>query len=203
MTLLRLWGERSGFSARLFATEAQGIFPTGVSWLVGISWLPLPFGAFFAWKLLRAGERPRGSGLSVFRYGVLGAIFAVAALRFLVPAIAMPLHARLLVIWLVMVISAAIAWRAWPALGRVLLAYGYAARVPVAIVMLLAMRGNWGTHYDYAGFDTVQAMPLLSRYLWLGFFPQLVFWVAFTIVLGFIGGGLLAAVAFKNPRPRP
>src|SRR5260370_8923741 len=37
---------------------------------------------------------------------------------------------------------------AWPALGRTLLVYGLAARVPVVLVMLAAIRGNWMTHYD-------------------------------------------------------
>src|SRR5262249_28760869 len=37
---------------------------------------------------------------------------------------------------------------AWPALFKTLIAYAFAARIPVALVMLIAMRGNWGTHYD-------------------------------------------------------
>ena len=36
-------------------------------------------------------------------------------------------------------------------LGRTLLAYGLAARIPVAGIMFLAMMGRWGTHYDYVG----------------------------------------------------
>jgi hypothetical protein len=31
-------------------------------------------------------------------------------------------------------------------------------------------------------------MGFVAGYLWLAFFPQLVFWVAFTVVLGFLGG---------------
>ena len=37
---------------------------------------------------------------------------------------------------------------AWPHLFKVQLTYGYASRIPIAIVEFLAMRGHWGTHYD-------------------------------------------------------
>ena len=46
------------------------------------------------------------------------------------------------------IVGLAIGILAWPALGRTLLAYGLAARIPVALLMLVAMLGNWGTHYD-------------------------------------------------------
>ena len=45
-------------------------------------------------------------------------------------------------------VGIAIGILAWPALGRTLLASGLAARIPVALLMLVAMLGNWGTHYD-------------------------------------------------------
>ena len=57
------------------------------------------------------------------------------------------------------VLAAILAWRAWPALGRVLLAYGLLSRAVVALVMLLAMHGRWGTHYDYADMPRVQELP--------------------------------------------
>jgi hypothetical protein len=42
---------------------------------------------------------------------------------------------------LVIVAAAALQFPAWLALFKVLLAYGYAARIPVAIVMFFAIRG--------------------------------------------------------------
>ena len=42
----------------------------------------------------------------------------------------------------------AVAFWAWPGLGRVLLTYAFAARIPVVLVMLFAILGHWGTHYD-------------------------------------------------------
>jgi hypothetical protein len=44
-------------------------------------------------------------------------------------------------------VGIAIGILAWPALGRILLAYGLAVRIPIALLMLVAMLGNWGTHY--------------------------------------------------------
>ena len=100
-------------------------------------------------------------------------------------------------VWLWLAIGAAVQAYGWPALFRVLLAYGLSARIPVAIIMLLAMAGNWGTHYDYVGMPPEFEMPLLSKYLWLAFFPQLVFWVSFTILTGSITGTLAAAIALR------
>jgi hypothetical protein len=72
------------------------------------------------------------------------------------------------------------------------MAYAYAARIPVAIIMLFAMLGNWETHHDYVGIE----IPLkgISRYLWLAFFPQLVGWIGFTITLGSVFGILLISI---------
>ena len=47
-----------------------------------------------------------------------------------------------------MVLACGLAVVGWPSLGKTLFAYGYAARIPVAIVMYFAIRGSWGTHYD-------------------------------------------------------
>jgi hypothetical protein len=92
------------------------------------------------------------------------------------------------------VLAAVAAWQAWPALGRVLLAYGLLSRAVVALVMLPAMRGRWGTHYDYAGVAQVQELPFWTAYLTLAFLPQLVFWVGYTIVLGMLAATLVAAL---------
>ena len=81
----------------------------------------------------------------------------------------------------------------WPALFRTLLAYGLAARIPVVVVMFLAMRGQWGTHYDYFGLPPEFQMDFWPKYLWLGFVPQLTFWVGFTIVVGSLSGIIATA----------
>ena len=60
--------------------------------------------------------------------------------------------------WLIPVFGIYFAWvlakrgegpeRPWKSLGIALLAYAFAARVPVAILMIFAIFGHWGTHYD-------------------------------------------------------
>ena len=62
----------------------------------------------------------------------------------------LPFAASLAIFAVASLVALFIAMRGWPALGRVLVAYGLAARIPVIIVMLVAMLGNWGTHYDAA-----------------------------------------------------
>ena len=71
-------------------------------------------------------------------------------------------------LWAVVSVGvAAAAFSAWPALGRVLLAYAYAARIPVVLVMAVAIWKGAGTHYDLPppGFP---ALPPLRRWLWIG-----------------------------------
>jgi hypothetical protein len=89
-------------------------------------------------------------------------------------------------------------------LFKALLAYGFASRVVTATVMFLAMRGNWGTHYDYIDIPPNMKANLVSEYLWLAFFPQLIFWVGYTIVLGSLSGGIaLAIITYARSQKRP
>ena len=104
----------------------------------------------------------------------------------------------LIFIWLAMAIPAAIQLLGWPELFKTLLAYGLASRIPVVIVMFFAMRGNWGTHYDFVGMPEQFQMPLWPRFFWLAFFPQLVFWVAFTILMGSLTGSIAFALLGKR-----
>jgi hypothetical protein len=192
VTLLRLAGELRGWSETWFSRATGGLVPaSAVSWIVGITWLALPFGAWFAWMLARAGVTTPRSGrallIAVVAIGVLyggGQLVSVAGIGF---------PGFLLAIWGVAVLAAIVAWQAWPALGRVLLAYGVLSRAVVAVVMFLAMRGQWGTHYDYADSPGVREMPFWMAYVALAFFPQLVFWVGYTIVLGALAGTVVVA----------
>jgi len=192
VTLLRLAGEIRGWSETWFSRATGGLVPaSAVSWVVGITWLALPFGAWFAWRLARAGVAKPGGGRAL-------AIAAIAVLLLygggrLVSVVRIGFPAFLFAIWTVAVVAAAVAWRAWPALGRVLLAYGLLSRAVVAVVMFLAMRGQWGTHYDYADMPGVREIPLGAAYLLFAFLPQLVFWVGYTIVLGMVAGALVVA----------
>jgi hypothetical protein len=193
VTLLRLTGELRGWSEAWFSRATSGLVPLGaVSWLVGITWLALPFGAWLAWRLVRSGTGSPPAGRAV-----LLAILALVALyggTRLVSLLRLGFPGFLLTIWTVGVLAAVLAWQAWPALGRVLLAYGLLSRAVVALVMLLAMHGRWGTHYDYADLPRLQEIPFWTAYVMFAFVPQLVFWVAYTIVLGMLAGALVAAL---------
>ena len=197
VTLLRLAGELLGWSEAWFSRATSGLVPAdAVSWLVGITWLAVPFGAWLGWRLLRSGAPPPA------RRAVLVAVASVALLYAgtrLVPLLRAGFPAFLLAIWAVGVLAAVLAWPAWPALGRVLLVYGLLSRAVVAVVMLLAMHGRWGTHYDYADVPRVHELPFATAYLLFAFVPQMVFWVAYTIVLGMVAGTITAALG-RKPR---
>ena len=194
ITALRLAGELLGWSGDWFSKATGGIVPSGWTWLVGITWLPVLFGPWFARGLRRGGEEPP-SGLKVLGLALAGVAFALVGLRALAPALSLHFPHFLIVVWAVMAAAAALQVLSWPALFRVLLAYGLASRLVVALVMLLAMWGDWGTHYDYVGMPAQFQMPLVPRFLWLGFFPQLVFWSAFTVVLGSLSAGVALVVS--------
>jgi len=81
----------------------------------------------------------------------------------------------------------------WPRLWKTLLACAYAVRIPVLIIMFFAFRGAWGTHYDALPPDFTST-NLMSKWLWLGFFPQLILWVGFTLASGMVFGGIASAV---------
>ncbi len=190
VTLLRLAGELLHWSPALFSSAAGG----GGA-LVGISWLPPIFGIWFGIQLARAGGGPArplaGAGLLVLALALvpLAGLLAAKVLG------ANPQGRRMLLAsCAAAVVAVPIAMRAWPALGRALLAYALAARVPVAVLMRVAMFGNRGTHYDVVpGFS---GMAPFVKWLWFGLLPQMTVWIWFTVVVGGLFGlmaGLLAA----------
>ncbi len=187
VTILRLVGELQHWSSRWFSAT-----PYGAGTLVGITWLAPVFGIYFALKISRTGQRPkslmRALGLAVLAVALFLVTvmmgFKLAKKNFL---------ALLIVWWTFAVIVAALQYAGWPALFKTLFAYGLAARVPVVAIMFFAMRGQWGTHYDWI-------LPLFpypgfwARWVCLALIPQLTFWVGFTIVAGMLFGILAAAV---------
>lgn len=189
VTILRLVGELQHWPTVLF-NPASG----GGGALVGISWLAPVFGINFALKLAKLGNRPKTYPRAI-GYAVLGAA-ALVVFAF-VPSIIGIKHSfydRLLYGWLFFVASALLTLRGWPELFRTLLAYGFAARIPVALLMFFALRGNWGTHYDAIPAD-IPALGFVAKYLWLGFFPQLTLWVAYTVLAGMLFGSVAAGIA--------
>ena len=192
VTALRLTGELLGWSALLANREAGG-----AGALIGIVWLVFVFGAWFGWRLVRAGEVPASVG-RVGGYALL-AVLVGAGVSTLGSFAGGP-TVQLVSFVAGAVGSVLVAYRGWPALARVLLAYAFAARIPVALVMLAAILGDWGTHYDVPppGFDATTAP--LAKWFFIGLVPQLTVWIGFTVAVGSLFGGLGAALARRRDR---
>lgn len=195
ITLLRLIGELNHWSPKLFNPAAGG----GGA-LVGIAWLVPIFGIYFAVKLAGAGELPSGVGAAI-GYALIGGLLVplvgFVAAKLGVAQQSFTMFAAFIV---ASIVGALIAFRGWPALGRTLLAYGLAARIPVALVMLFAILGNWGTHYDVAppGFP---AMAPITKWLLIGLLPQMTVWLWYTIAVGALFGGITVALSRRARRP--
>jgi len=196
ITLLRLFGELQGWSRFLFNPDTGG---GGAP--VGIAWLPLVFGPYFAWLLAKRGDLPQ-SAWKVAGLGLLGTVIAIAV--FVSVQVLGLIPWGVLVALLVALALAFLPWKAWPQLARTLFLYALAARLPVVIVMLFAIYGNWGTHYDVLPPDPtpqlIAAGPL-ERWFWIGLVPQGTIWIAHTVLVGSVFGGLFVALA--KPRPAP
>ena len=91
---------------------------------------------------------------------------------------------------------------AWPSLFRALLAYGFAARIPVTIIMFFAIRGAWGTHYDGPPPGFPEGVPWFTKFLLIGAMPQLIVWIAFTVVVGTLFAGIAVAVTQRGKQTR-
>jgi hypothetical protein len=197
VTLLRLVGELQHWPKVLFNPAAGGPWS-----IIGITWLAPIFGIYFAARLCSSGQAPaspwRAMGCAIL------AVIVIIALSYLGSVLHMQrsFTGRLIYIWMVIVIAALVTLPGWPALFKVMLAYGYAARIPVAVLMFFALRGNWGTHYDALPPDLPPGYGFWGKYLMLGFFPQLIFWVGYTVVSGMLLGSITAAL-LRLVRPAP
>lgn len=193
VTLLRLIGELMEWSPALFNREAGG----GGA-LIGIVWLIFIFGFYFGYKLTKAGDRPekmgRAFGLAVLALIVLPAAGLAAGAA----GVDGTSQTMLIVFTAAAAVAGFVAFKAWPEMGRVLLAYALAARIPVVIVMLVAILGDWGTHYDVPPTPDFPQMAPLAKWFWIGFLPQMGVWVAFTMVVGTLCGLIASAIVGRG-----
>jgi hypothetical protein len=142
VTLARLFAEFGGLPSWL-ASAAAG----GGGAVLGISWLPLIFGPYFALRLARSDT---GGFKKLF---------------------------------------------------RVMLVYGLAARIPVILITIAAVFGEWGTHYDNFGQgpdtppDEVFGVGIKIG-ITVG--AQLVFWAV--VWTGLVGSAVGLIVARLAPR---
>lgn len=200
ITGLRLVGELQHWSPRFFNPEAGG----GGA-LVGISWLPLIFGVYFAIKLAGAGEAPPSASRAILVpvLGIVLVIAGVVAATVISKSPAGTISYRDWILSLVIINIAALVGLivqrySWPALFKTLLAYAFAARIPVALIMLVAIYKNWGTHYDVAPMPEFPAMHWFMKWLLIGAVPQFVIWIAFTVIVGGLVGGITGAIARRR-----
>ncbi len=192
VTLLRLMGELQGWSPRLFGDIGGGGAIVGIVWLV-----PL-FGVYFAWKLERSGRAPRAAGVVGHALFALALVIVSAATAGLV--LKLTQIAQFGVVMLTGLAAAWVAYRGFPALSRTLFVYGLAARVPVAIVMLAAIFGNWHTHYNAPPPGFPEMAPL-AKWFFIGFIPQMFLWIPFTMIVGALFGGLTLLVVGHGRQP--
>jgi hypothetical protein len=193
ITVLRLVGELQHWSPRFFNPEAGG----GGA-LVGISWLPLIFGVYFAIKLVGAGEPPSAS--RAILVPVLGIVLVVAGAAASTVISKTPTAGTIIIINIVALVALIVQRYGWPALFKTLLAYAFAARIPVALIMLVAIYKNWGTHYDVAPTPEFPAMHWFMKWLLIGALPQFLIWIEFTVIVGGLVGGITGAIARRRTR---
>jgi hypothetical protein len=198
VTLLRLTGELERWGMPWFGNQAGG---EGA--VVGISWLPFVFGPYFAVKLAKAGYGWQSGGKAV-RFALSGLGILVAGGFLGVTMRERHIMPLAIVGFAVMLAAAFVAGLGWRAFGRTLLAYAFAARVPILVVMFLAMRGNggagWGTHYDAVDAD-IARLPFAEKYFYTAFLPQMTFWIAWTVIIGALAGIIAAAITRAGKRP--
>jgi len=94
----------------------------------------------------------------------------------------------------------AVARQGWPPLVGTLLRYGLLARLPVTVVILLGILGDWRTHYDTPP-PGLPELGVFARWLAIGVIPQLTLWMAITVVLGQLVALSVAALGRKIRQP--
>jgi hypothetical protein len=190
ITVIRLVGELQHWSPLFFNASPGGGFA-----ILGISWLPFIFGPYFAVKLANAGEGMASAGKTI-GFAILGMVMMVAGGAVVnAPMIQFP---GKLLVGILLMAAAILPQLTWRALFKTLLAYGFAARIPVAIIMFFAIQGTWGTHYDGLPPNYNGPADLLGKYVFVALLPQLVIWPVFTVVIGSLFGGIAAAIARRG-----
>jgi len=193
VTVLRLIGELQQWSPKLFNRDAGG----GGA-LIGIVWLIPLFGIYFALKLAAAGEGPASVGKAL---GWAALAFALnTALGFGSFALFKSPVVQLGVFTATSWLAILVARPGWPALWRVLLCYGFAARLPVLVIMFLAIFGGWDSHYAKPRPD-FPAMGPWGLFFWTALLPQVSVWIYLTVVGGLLFGALALGIRRLMSRP--
>jgi hypothetical protein len=187
VTVIRLIGELSHWNETFFRRG-----PGGGGALVGIVWLAFVFAIYFAVRLQNSGDSPSSRGKAIGLTLLALAVFVGGELLIFrgMQSASVPI----ILGGIVVVVGSLFVMRAgWPAYWNVLVSYAVAARFPVVLIMYLAMRGGWGTHYDAVGREFKTA-DFMTKFLELAVVPQLTFWIGFTAILCGLFGIVVVAV---------
>ena len=183
VTLARLTGELLHWPKPLVNSDVCGKAILGIIWLVPV------FSIYVSLNLWRSRQPSR-----------LNVAIVLAAAGLLLKLLGTyimerqgPYLPRMCLNFAVTLAGLFLQFLAWPELSRILLAYGFLSRIPVAIVQFLAMRGAWGTHYDAldAGFPKIGFWPTYRR---VAFVPNIFFMEAYTVIAGVLIGCLACAL---------
>jgi hypothetical protein len=200
ITILRLVGELQHWPTPWVSSAAGG----GGA-IIGISWLPIIFGPYFAWKLAAAGDGPASSGKAIGMSALGLVVFILGAAAF---GIGLNKHMFPLILlgFVIELVSAFVPRLGWRSFGNTLLAYAFAARIPVVVVMYIAMSANggqgWGTHYDMAGPGFV-VTSFAQKFVDLAVLPQMSLWIGWTAVIGGLVGSIVAAIFHPRKHSAP
>ena len=184
VTAVRAFGEVHHWPSPIVNPAVCGRAILGVVWLVPI------FGVYFALRL-----SPTTAGLrSVGRPTIfaIGSLLLKLAGTFIMERPGVGYIARVSTNFALTAVALGLQAAAWPQLFKVLLTYGYASRIPIAVVEFLAMRGHWGTHYDALdpGFPQIGFWQTYTR---VNLVPNIFFMEAYTAVVGGLLGIFVVA----------
>ncbi|HSR51971.1 MAG TPA: hypothetical protein VLV83_14165 [Acidobacteriota bacterium] len=181
VSLLRLTGELLDWGPLFSRDPGGGGSPFGISWLIPI------FGFYFGWALSKRGYRPHSSGRAWGAWAVCFLLLLASGAVTAWLGITYPAFAAVIIM---MAIVAYLVVAHWGPLGKVLFAYAWAARIPVIIIALFAIAGDWGTHYEKGPPDFVYPQSTFEHWLQLGLLPQASIWITITLTFG----GLFALI---------
>ena len=200
ITILRLIGELQHWPSP-WVSPAAG----GGGAIIGISWLPLFFGPYFAWKIAAAGDGPASMGKAI-GMSAAGLVLFVAGAAIAFLGFNKHVSVLLLVGFAVQLVGAFVPRLGWRALGNTMLAYALAARIPVLIVMFIAMSANggqgWGTHYDVVG-PELAGSSFVQKFVYAALVPQMTLWICWTTVIGGLVGSVVTAIFHPGRNAAP
>lgn len=189
LSVARLVGEVQGW---LPPTSGGALHPLGIVWCVFV------FGAWFGWRLLRAGLGPRVRRPWAWALVALLAFAGTVMWRFRPflgagtdDATFQQLRTAVLVIVSVVLAAGALMFVVWPRLAWLMLLYGLLARGTVVALTILAKQRGWNTHYTKfgpSGIERDMGDTIVSASV-----AQFGGWVPFTIVGGVLAGSVVAA----------